>query len=42
MNKNKDIINFEEKYLGIKLMWYQKILLKLISKRIDLYYGRIK
>lgn len=42
MNKNKGIINFEEKYLGIKLMWYQKILLQLIFKGIDLYYKRIK
>lgn len=44
---NKEDINIEnlaEEYLGIKLKYYQKILLKLIFKAIDLglYNRRIK
>jgi hypothetical protein len=37
-----DIIDFCEQYLGVKLFWYQKIMLRTISKiPHPLFYSRL-
>jgi hypothetical protein len=38
-DRYKSSINFAEDYLGIKLKWYQKVLIKTIYKKNNLLYN---